>query len=210
MAIIQRKSMKDQVYELIRQRIYAQHYLPGEEIKILSLSNELGVSNTPIREALNVLAAEGLLSTSMNNKFRVVELNEEMNVELNETIKVLLTGGYLTAHKDGRDAGLEEMLKERFRRQKEILKTGDDHEYLLSTISFDKSFVEITGNKKLIKMFDDNSYLFYLFIRHTIWKEEGNRGKALSEHEQLIKAVSANDPKLVTELLEKHYDKPFD
>ena len=210
MAIIQRKSMKDQVYELIRQRIYAQHYLPGEEIKILSLSNELGVSNTPIREALNVLAAEGLLSTSMNNKFRVVELNEEMNVELNETIKVLLTGGYLTAHKDGRDAGLEGMLKERFRRQKEILKTGDDHEYLLSTISFDKSFVEITGNKKLIKMFDDNSYLFYLFIRHTIWKEEGNREKALSEHEQLIKAVSANDPKLVTELLEKHYDKPFD
>lgn len=210
MAIIQRTSMKDQVYELIRQRIYAQHYLPGEEIKILSLSNELGVSNTPIREALNVLAAEGLLSTSMNNKFRVVELNEEMNVELNETIKVLLTGGYLTAHKDGRDAGLEEMLKERFRRQKEILKTGDDHEYLLSTINFDKSFVEITGNKKLIKMFDDNSYLFYLFIRHTIWKEEGNREKALSEHEQLIKAVSANDPKLVTELLEKHYDKPFD
>ena len=209
MAIIQRTSMKDQVYELIRQRIYAQHYLPGEEIKILSLSNELGVSNTPIREALNVLAAEGLLSTSMNNKFRVVELNEEMNVELNETIKVLLTGGYLTAHKDGRDAGLEEMLKERFRRQKEILKTGDDHEYLLSTISFDKSFVEITGNKKLIKMFDDNSYLFYLFIRHTIWKEEGNREKALSEHEQLIKAVSANDSKLVTELLEKHYDKPF-
>ncbi|MBQ7604991.1 MAG: GntR family transcriptional regulator [Firmicutes bacterium] len=202
--------MKDQVYELIRQRIYAQHYLPGEEIKILSLSNELGVSNTPIREALNVLAAEGLLSTSMNNKFRVVELNEEMNVELNETIKVLLTGGYLTAHKDGRDAGLEGMLKERFRRQKEILKTGDDHEYLLSTISFDKSFVEITGNKKLIKMFDDNSYLFYLFIRHTIWKEEGNREKALSEHEQLIKAVSANDSKLVTELLEKHYDKPFD
>lgn len=210
MAIIQRTSMKDQVYELIRQRIYAQHYLPGEEIKILSLSNELGVSNTPIREALNVLAAEGLLSTSMNNKFRVVELNEEMNVELNETIKVLLTGGYLTAHKDGRDAGLEGMLKERFRRQKEILKTGDDHEYLLSTISFDKSFVEITGNKKLIKMFDDNSYLFYLFIRHTIWKEEGNREKALSEHEQLIKAVSANDSKLVTELLEKHYDKPFD
>ncbi len=210
MAIIQRTSMKDQVYELIRQRIYAQHYLPGEEIKILSLSNELGVSNTPIREALNVLAAEGLLSTSMNNKFRVVELNEEMNVELNETIKVLLTGGYLTAHKDGRDAGLEEILKERFRRQKEILKTGDDHEYLLSTISFDKSFVEITGNKKLIKMFDDNSYLFYLFIRHTIWKEEGNREKALSEHEQLIKAVSANDSKLVTELLEKHYDKPFD
>ncbi len=210
MAIIQRTSMKDQVYELIRQRIYAQHYLPGEEIKILSLSNELGVSNTPIREALNVLAAEGLLSTSMNNKFRVVELNEEMNVELNETIKVLLTGGYLTAHKDGRDAGLEEILKERFRRQKEILKTGDDHEYLLSTISFDKSFVEITGNKKLIKMFDDNSYLFYLFIRHTIWKEEGNREKALSEHEQLIKAVSANDPKLVTELLEKHYDKPYD
>ncbi len=209
MSIIKKISMKDQVYELIRERIFSQHYRPGEEIKILSLSQELGISNTPIREALYILAAEGLLSTAMNNKFKVVELNEEMNVELNETIKVLLTGGYRAAHADGRDSGLKEMLEERLRLQKEALKAGDDHEYLLRTLSFDKSFVEITGNNKLTKMFDDNSYLLYLFVRHTLWKDEGNRAKALSEHEQLIDAVTANDPELVVRLLEKHFDKPY-
>lgn len=210
MSIIKKVSMKDQVYELIRERIFSQYYRPGEEIKILTLSNELGISNTPIREALNILAAEGLLSTAMNNKFKVVELNEEMNVELNETIKVLLTGGYRAAHMDHRDSGLKEMLEERLRLQKEALKTGDDHEYLLRTLSFDKSFVEITGNNKLTKMFDDNSYLLYLFVRHTLWKDEGNRDKALKEHEQLIEAVAANDPERVVRLLEQHFDKPYD
>ena len=77
MASIQRSSMKDQVYELIKGRIYSQYYKSGEEIKILTLSKELGVSNTPIREALTMLVAEGLLTTSLNNKFRVIELNEE-------------------------------------------------------------------------------------------------------------------------------------
>ncbi len=209
MAIINKTSMKDQVYELIRERIFSQKYRSGEEIKILPLSNELGVSNTPIREALTALAAEGLLTTSLNNKFRVVELSEEINAELNETIKVLLIGGYLSAHGDNRDSGLEEMLRKRLALQRQALEKGSENEYIKRTLSFDRSFVEITGNKKLIKMYDDNSYLFYLFIRHTVWENAEHRDKALNEHEQLIKAVAKGDSKLVVDLLEKHYDKHY-
>ena len=209
MAAIKRSSMKDQVYELIRERIFSQYYKPGEEIKILTLSKELEVSNTPIREALTMLVAEGLLTTSLNNKFRVIELNEEMMAELNETIKVLLTGGYLSAHWDGRDAGLEKMLRERLKEQKEALKAGDENEYLLRTLRFDRSFVEVTGNSKLIRIFDDNNYLLYLFVRHTYWKDKDNRDNKLNEHEDLIKAVASGDAQRVAELLDKHYDEHY-
>lgn len=209
MAAIKRSSMKDQVYDLVRERIFSRYYEPGEEIKILTLSQELEVSNTPIREALTMLAAEGLLTTSLNNKFRVIELSEEMMAELNETLNVLLTGGYLAAHKDGRDKGLAKLLKERLADQKAALKAGDENDYLQKTLLFDRSFVEVTGNSKLIKIFDDNNYLLYLFVRHTHWKDKDNRVKKLKEHEELIKAASAGDAELVAKLIDEHYDEHY-
>lgn len=209
MDVIKRSSMKDQVYELVRERIFSGYYDPSEEIRILTLSKELEVSNTPIREALTMLAAEGLLTTSLNNKFRVVSLNEEMMAELNETILVLLTGGYLAAHNDGRDSGLEKMLTERLDAQKKALDAGDENEYLLRTLRFDRSFVEITGNSKLIGIFDNNNYLLYLFVRHTYWKDIDNREKKLKEHEKLISAVSSGDAKQVSILLSEHYNEHY-
>ena len=209
MAAIRRSSMKDQVYDLVRERIFSQYYKPGEEIKILTLSQELEVSNTPIREALTMLVAEGLLTTSLNNKFRVVELNEEMMAELNETISILLIGGFRAAHSDGRDAGLEKLLRERLEDQRKARKKGDENEYIMRTLYFDRAFVEVTGNSKLIKIFDDNNYLLYLYVRHTHWSDDENRDAKFAEHEELIDAVAAGDPALVEELLARHYDEHY-
>ena len=209
MAAIKRSSMKDQVYELVKERIFSQYYGPGEEIKILTLSRELEVSNTPIREALTMLVAEGLLTTSLNNKFRVIELSEEMMAELNETISILLIGGYRAAHRDGRDAGLEELLKKRLEDQRKAREAGDDNEYISRTLLFDRSFVEITGNSKLIKIFDDNNYLLFLYVRHTHWSDDENRDAKFAEHERMIEAVAANDPEKVEELLAAHYDEHY-
>ena len=209
MAAIQRSSMKDQVYEIVKERIFSGEYKSGEEVKILTLSKELGVSNTPIREALTMLVAEGLLTTSLNNKFRVVELNEKEMAELNEAISILLTGGYKAAHKDGRDSGLYEILKKRYDAQIEAKKAGDQNEYILRTLEFDRSFIEVTGNEKLLKIFDANNYLLYLYVRYTHWKETENTEKKLQEHEELMKAVKAGDAELVQKLLEEHYDEHY-
>lgn len=209
MAAIQRSSMKDQVYEIVKERIFSGEYKSGEEVKILTLSKELGVSNTPIREALTMLVAEGLLTTSLNNKFRVVELNEKEMADLNETISILLTGGYKAAHKDGRDFDLYEMLKKRYDAQIDAQKAGNQNEYILRTLEFDRSFVEVTGNEKLIKIFDANNYLLYLYVRYTHWKETENTEKKLQEHKELIKAVKAGDADLVQKLLEEHYDEHY-
>ena len=209
MASIQRSSMKDQVYELIKGRIYSQYYKSGEEIKILTLSKELGVSNTPIREALTMLVAEGLLTTSLNNKFRVIELNDEEMGEFNEMIRILLVGGYREAHRDGRDRGLGEMLRDAYEKQVQVLEAGDEQAYIEKAIAFDGCFVQVTGNERLINIYENASYLFYLFVRHTYWKELDNREKKLAEHRVLIDAVEKGDGPLVERLLEEHYDEHY-
>lgn len=209
MSAIIRASMKDQIYEIVKKRIFSQYYESGEEIKILTLSKELKVSNTPIREALTMLVAEGLLTTSLNNKFRVIELNEEMNKELNETINILLTGGYKSAHRSGKDKDLVDLLDKRLSDQREAGNKDDDNEYILKTLLFDRSFVEITGNTKLIKIFDDNNYLLYLYVRHTHRKDIENRNAKFKEHEELRNAVASGNSDLVESLIDKHYDQPY-
>ena len=71
MATIIKTSTKDQVYDIIKEKIFLQEYDLGDTINITALSSELGVSNTPIREALSKLEAEGLVTSSMSSKVRV-------------------------------------------------------------------------------------------------------------------------------------------
>ncbi len=58
---ITRKSLHSEVTDRIRQLIVESHLQPGQRVPELEISRDLGVSRTPIREALKVLAAEGLV-----------------------------------------------------------------------------------------------------------------------------------------------------
>ena len=75
MSRLRKSSMKEQCHEIIRSKILRQGYELGEFINIVSLCNELSVSNTPIRQALSQLEAEGLVVTSLNSKARVVSFD---------------------------------------------------------------------------------------------------------------------------------------
>lgn len=209
MAKIQKSSIKDQVYELVKERIFSQYYPSGEEIKILTLSKELGVSNTPIREALTMLVAEGLLTTSVNNKFKVIELNEKEMSELNEVISIILVGGYRAAHRDGRDKDMYKLLEKRYEAQVKAREKNNLELYIQKTLEFDRSFVEVTGNEKLLNIFDMNNYLLYLYVRHTHWKDEENTDRKLQEHVEIMDAVKKGDWVLVEKLLTEHYDEHY-
>ena len=88
MAIL-RQSAKDLVYEALKEKILKQEYNLGDPLNIVHLSAEFGTSNTPIREALSRLESEGLVTSSLNSKFRVTELTEESSHELDNTIRIL-------------------------------------------------------------------------------------------------------------------------
>lgn len=68
---ISRRSLREQVHNTIRDAVFDGTLLPGERLRDEELSTWLGVSRTPIREALNVLAAEGLVEMVANRYTRV-------------------------------------------------------------------------------------------------------------------------------------------
>ena len=70
------RALYEEVAELLRQRIFAAELAPGSWIDEMRLAEEYGISRTPMREALKVLAAEGLVTMKVRRGAYVTEVNE--------------------------------------------------------------------------------------------------------------------------------------
>ena len=71
------RALYEEVAELLRQRIFARELEPGSWIDELRIAEELGISRTPLREALKVLAAEGLVTMKVRRGAYVTEVSEK-------------------------------------------------------------------------------------------------------------------------------------
>src|SRR5688572_14607614 len=87
-AFIARSPLRDEVYRHVLDRISTGTLAPGTRVKDTHLAGELGVSRTPVREALLRLAREGVLAADMGRGFRVQPLDR---VEMEETGAILAT-----------------------------------------------------------------------------------------------------------------------
>lgn len=215
MGNIRRLSIRDQIYEEIRDRILKQEYEPGTPVNILQLTKEFGVSNTPIREALNMLVVEGLLTSNVNNKFKVISLDEKTVDEINDMLLVLLCGGYRIARDRGYAVRLPGMLKSAYESQIAArVKHHDEpieinNEYIRATMAFDRCFVEVSGNSKMISAYENCENLLYMSVRRTYWSSEDAIERNLEEHREIIAAVEEGDEERIIETLKKHYDKNY-
>lgn len=210
MSSVVKTSMKQQVYEIIKEKILNQEYDLGDQINIITLGKELSVSNTPIREALARLNAEGLVTSSLNLKFRVITLTEDFCRELNQTILILELGAYENDVKLELTGKLAEMLEERLAAQREALARRDYNEFIKAAIDFDRCFLTVLGNTRLLSVFDGLSTLLFLAVRYNHQKSAQNRENNILEHKKLLDAVKNSRVSDVKSLMEKHYDKHYE
>ena len=71
------RALYEDVAELLRQRIFQRQLEPGSWIDELKIAEELGISRTPLREALKVLATEGLVTMKVRRGAYVTEVSEK-------------------------------------------------------------------------------------------------------------------------------------
>lgn len=198
-------SIKDQVYKEIKSRILSRQYAPGDTLNIMRLSEEMGVSNTPIREALSMLVNEKLVTVTANTKFRVIELNEELLQQLNSAIVSLLIGAARLCFTSNRITLLYETMEKAFLKQCAGDKKVTPEERYWLAVEFDRSIIVSTENAMLLNAFDNWSNLLYLSTS-MISEAYDN---SISEHAQILGAVKNKDFSEITAKLELHYDKHF-
>ena len=74
-------TIKDQVYEVIKENILNEHFKPGQRIQELEIAKQLQVSRSPVRSAINELIGEGLLESIPNKSVRVRKLSQKEIVD---------------------------------------------------------------------------------------------------------------------------------
>lgn len=208
MPALVKKSMKDQIYEIIKAKIINQDYKPGDAINIITLSKELSISNTPIREALAVLSSEGLVTSTLNAKFRVIELNEPLITSINQSALVMVLGSYEEMSSSNRSE-LVKALTNALENQQRALDTDNLENFTNYSIAFDRCFIEATKNERLIMIFDNISTLLLLAVRYNHQKSKENCLHNIMEHKKILAAAVAGEREDVISLLKEHYNKHY-
>jgi DNA-binding GntR family transcriptional regulator len=132
---IGRETLRLRVYEELRRAIARGRFSPGQSLTVRGLASALGVSTTPVREALQMLAAEGALTAEPNRFFRVPELMREQFVEIRE-VRAALEG--LAAEKAAGQVTADELsrMEDANRRALAAIDAQDTEAYLAANEEF--------------------------------------------------------------------------
>lgn len=201
------KTLRDQAYSQIRNRIFTQDIKFGTKLSVAELSREFGISNSPIREAISLLEMDGLVVSEPNVGYRVVEFNDITFYELAQSIHVLLTGCYIDCVNDGKDDELAKLLEDRYRIQKNRNNGISSFEYACAAIDFDRSFVDVCANSMLNRMFESKFNLLVLCTMYVYINGPYDIESNLEQHRTILEAVKSKDRDQVIRLLDEHYDK---
>lgn len=190
---------------MLKEQIHNRVYVPGDRINIDSIAKEFGVSNSPIREAINMLITDGLLENVQNSSPRVVILSDREQEELYSSICVLLLGSYSNYIVEKKDDQLVAIMEERLEIQKEMMRTGSFQSQITAAMEFDQAFMDVAGNGRILSIYQSLMSLFYLSVQDHLLTHD--KDASIKEHTEILAAIRAKDQQLVQVLVQKHYSQ---
>lgn len=187
------RALYQEVAERLRQRIYAHELSPGAWVDEQSLAEQYGISRTPLREALKVLATEGLVTLKPRRGCYVNEVSER---DLDEIFSVmsLLEGqcARLTAEK-ARPPDVA-ALKRIHARLEEAAGIDDIPAFFEANQAFHCVIHEIADNRWLMNVIGDLRKMIRLSRQHSLFSE-GRLEQSLNEHRAILAAIAAGNPR---------------
>lgn len=185
-------ALYEQVAEQLRQRIFRRELEPGAWIDELKIAEEYGISRTPLREALKVLAAEGLVTMKLRRGAYVTEVSRK---DISDVYRLL---SLLEADAAAEVAGkaTDEQLQ-RLQQTHEELKrnTADAERFFALNESFHMQILDIADNRWRNQLVADLRKVMKL-NRHKSLFKQGRIEDSLAEHEAIMQALLKRDPKI--------------
>jgi DNA-binding GntR family transcriptional regulator len=198
----QRKNLTLAAYDRIMEMMINYDIVPGQRLVFVDLAERLGVSRTPVNNALSILAKEGYLDFIPNQGYTVHKLTREEAEALYEIREILEIG---TISKAIRAMTQEKI--DRLRQVKEVYEKGVTdrvHRGLfVLDIDFHAAIIEMTGNLLLVDRYRD--LCNRIFLRSRVEALSIDRiHEIVKEHDQLFEAICIKDVDLSKELLKTH------
>jgi DNA-binding GntR family transcriptional regulator len=173
-------ALYEQVAERLRQRIFAHELQPGSWIDEQALALEYGISRTPLREALKVLAAEGLVLLKPRRGCYVTELSERDVDEVFPVMAVLEGQVAELAARRITSADLSRLEAIHAELEKQVAANNADRFFEVNQ-RFHNALQDIAGNRYLAQLIDDARKVIKLTRRDSL-RLEGRLKQSLAEH----------------------------
>ena len=196
--------LRDVVFNTLRQAILRGELKPGERLMEIQLANKLGVSRTPIREALRKLELEGLVNMVPRKGAEVADITEKSLRDVLEVRKALEELSVQLACEKSTEEEIEE-LKRVAERFKDTLDDQDVTKIAEADVAFHDVIYTATDNQKLILLLNNLREQMYRYRVEYLKKEEAYP-QLIAEHEELIDNISKRNKEEATRIMCEHID----
>ncbi len=199
------RALYEEVAELLRQRIFQRELEPGSWIDELKIAEAYGISRTPLREALKVLAAEGLVTMKVRRGAYVTEVSERDLSDVYHLLGLLESDAASVVARTATAAQIKTL--QALHQELEDCakpKTQDRERFFNVNERFHMLLLEIANNRWRDQMVADLRKVMKL-NRHNSLLKTGRIEESLKEHRALMAAISAGDAALAMQRMQEHF-----
>ena len=194
-------ALYERVAERVRERILAHTLSPGSWIDEQALTAELGISRTPLREALKVLASEGLVTMKLRRGAYVTEVSEQDLSDVFHLLALLESDAAAIVAAQASDAQIAELSKLHQALEDSV---ADRDAFFGANERFHMRLLDIAGNRWRNQMVADLRKVMKLYRHHSLFKQ-GRLEASLKEHRRIVAALKARNGERVRELMQQHF-----
>ena len=195
------RALYEEVAELLRQRIFSRELAPGSWIDEMKLAEEYGISRTPLREALKVLAAEGLVTMKVRRGAYVTEVSEKDLSDVYHLLSLLESDAAGVVAECASDAQIAEL--QSLHKQLEASAHNREKFFAINE-RFHMRLLEIAGNRWRDQMVADLRKVMKL-NRHNSLLKSGRVKESMLEHRALVEALARRDARAAVKKMQEHF-----
>lgn len=192
----------DEAVAALRRAILAGDLRPGQKLSVPALALRLGVSRSPVREAVLALTAEGLAVESPRRGVVVAELGPKEAHEIHEA-RGPLEGFAARLAAERAPAGLATQLDAILAAQAKAVAAGDEDGFFRTNAEFHAAIAAACGNAELHRLLASLEGRMALALRH-VAAQPGHRDSALAEHRAVAAAIRARDGEAAEAAMRAH------
>jgi DNA-binding GntR family transcriptional regulator len=202
MSVLPRTVLREQVKELLLERILDGTYAPGDRLVETRIAQELGTSQAPVREALRELELLRFVESKPYVGARVREVSEKELAEIYPVRAAIeeVAARAATAHLDGNVAGLAAELDAMHQAADE----GDLHGQVEADVRFHRLIVEASGNRTLLEVWSSLRVEARTVI--TVLATGVDRHELAEMHRPILEALARRDPEEAGRVVREHVE----
>ena len=195
------RALYEQVAEQLRQRIFRRELEPGGWIDELKIAEEFGISRTPLREALKVLATEGLVTMKLRRGAYVTETSDKDLRDVYHLLSLLESDAAAAVARGASSADLAslEALHDELEQA-----TGERERFFALNERFHMQLLQLADNRWREQMAADLRKVMKLNRHNSLFKR-GRIADSLAEHRAIMAALKARRPEAAAQAMQAHF-----